>query len=174
MHRKVLEQHQKWFISKTHMQWVDELVCWANLLHLASWMQTRTWRLVGQQRCTGKKAWKNVIPLPHQLWLFSFFFFFFFCLEFSSLTNDVFVNDRHSSLWQISMESTAKCYAVLITSSLGSAVYAGNKSFSLTWSGKLHGLIEQLPKHFLTVDWLQSNGKYCQNPCSLFRPQRPT
>lgn len=80
------------------------------------------------------------------------FILFFFFLELSSLTDDVFVNDRHSSLWQISMESTARSYTVLITSSLGAAMYDGDRLFSLTRSGKLHGLMEQLPKYFLTVD----------------------
>lgn len=80
------------------------------------------------------------------------FILFFFFLELSSLMDDVFVNDRHSSSWQISMESTARCYAVLIPASLGSAMYDDDRLFSLTRSGKLHGLMEQLPKYFLTVD----------------------
>lgn len=74
---------------------------------------------------------------------------YFFSLNFN---DDVFVNDRHSSSWQISMESTARCYAVLIPASLGSAMYDDDRLFSLTRSGKLHGLMEQLPKYFLTVD----------------------
>lgn len=134
---------RRWFIGKTHMQWVHKLVCWASCCPHLSGCRPGLGKRGGQQGRTEQKDWKkNIVPLSPHFWLSSslFFWFFFMKLIRNSWTMSLLMAG-HRSLQQTSVGSIVRYYMVLITSTLGSMMYRGDRLLGLTWFGKLHELL---------------------------------